>query len=157
MLWKNALQQNALKQSYSECVKSGNHKRHSINSEENPSKCYILFAVSIGEICKFQLCVRIIVHYIRVKLRKMFNCVINSTLTASFYKYKEKCIPSISSFFTTIDIPKYFVPLASNCLKLKKKKLFDCNLCRQIACNWFNVLDVLFGEVLFIKVQSNFS
>ena len=72
----------------------------------------------------------------------MFNCVINSTLTASFYKYKEKSIPSISSFFTTIEIPKYFVPLASNCLKLKKKKLFDCNLCRQIACNWFNVLDV---------------
>ena len=87
----------------------------------------------------------------------MFNCVINSTLTASFYKYKEKCIPSISSFFTTIDIPKYFVPLASYCLKLKKKKLFDCNLCRQIACNWFNVLDVSFGEILFIKVQSNFS
>ena len=91
------------------------------------------------------------------KTKTMFNCVINSTLTASFYKYKEKSIPSISSFFTTFEIPKYFVPLASNCLKLKKKKLFDCNLCRQIACNWFNVLDVLFGEILFIKVQSSFS
>lgn len=49
---KNALQQNALKQSYSQCVKSGNHKRHSINSEEKslemlqmPAKFCLLLAL----------------------------------------------------------------------------------------------------------------
>ena len=49
---KNALQQNALKQSYSRCVKSGNHKRHSINSEEKslemlqmPAKFCLLLAL----------------------------------------------------------------------------------------------------------------
>lgn len=42
-------------------------------------------------------------------------------------------------------------------LKLKKKKLFDCNLRRQIVCNWFNVLEVLFGESLFTKAQNSFS
>ena len=68
------------------------------------------------------------------KIKVMLNCVINSNSTASFSK-KKTGAHSLVFFFATVEIRKYFVPLASNCLiKFKKKKLFDCNLLRQIVC-----------------------
>ena len=83
--------QNALQHSYSACVRVIITRNTSLPQQrKNPSKampvkfnfaCY----VSIGEICKFQPFRSNNCSLCQNKIKIMFNCVINSNSTVSFY------------------------------------------------------------------------